>query len=78
MCTYLFNLNRTSVIMDIIDSANEINELHIQASLSNRKPAIKSYNGMCIWCNDEHIAPNSAYCSKDCGDDHAQYKRKNG
>ncbi|HGN1331881.1 hypothetical protein NAB33_01960 [Proteus mirabilis] len=64
--------------MDIIDSANEINELYIQASLLNRKPVIKSYNGMCIWCHEEPVAPNSAYCSKDCGDDHDQYKRKNG
>ncbi len=30
--------------MDIIDSANELEQLHIQTSLSNRKPAIKSYN----------------------------------
>ena len=64
--------------MDIIDSANETNELYIQVSLSNRKVAIKSYNGMCIWCHEEQVAPNSAYCSKDCGDDHEQYKRKNG
>ncbi|EOI2314890.1 MULTISPECIES: hypothetical protein [Proteus] len=64
--------------MDSIDSANEINELHIQASLSNRKPAIKSYNGMCIWCREEPVTENSACCSKECGDDHAQYKRKNG
>lgn len=34
--------------MDIIDSANETNELYIQVSLSNRKVAIKSYSGMCI------------------------------
>lgn len=64
--------------MDIIDSANEINELHIQAALSNRKQIIKSHNGMCIWCHDEPAAINSAYCSKDCGDDDEQYKRKNG
>lgn len=64
--------------MDIIDSANETNELYIQVSLSNRKAAIKSYSGMCIWCHEEPVAPNSAYCSKECGDDHAQYKRKNG
>lgn len=64
--------------MDIIDSANETNELYIQVSLSNRKAAIKSYNDMCIWCHQEPVAPNSAYCSKDCGDDHERYKRKNG
>ncbi len=64
--------------MNIIDSANETNELYIQVSLSNRKVAIKSYNGMCIWCHKEPVTENSAYCSKDCGDDHEQYKRKNG
>ncbi|MEQ4636771.1 MULTISPECIES: hypothetical protein [Providencia] len=64
--------------MDIIDSANELNELRIQAALSNRKAAIKSINGMCIWCEEMPAAPNSAYCSKDCGDDYEKYKRKNG
>ncbi len=43
--------------MDIIDSANETNELYIQVSLSNRKPVIKSYSGMCIWCHEEPVAP---------------------
>lgn len=64
--------------MYIIDSANELNELRIKAALSNRQPLIKSMNGMCIWCHNEPVASNSAYCSKDCGDDHEQYKRKNG
>ncbi|HGN0719338.1 TPA: hypothetical protein ACKRNA_001192 [Proteus mirabilis] len=44
----------------------------------DEQAAIKSYSGMCIWCHEEPVAPNSAYCSKDCGDDHEQYKRKNG
>ncbi len=64
--------------MDIIDSANELEQLHIQAALSNRQPVIKSINGMCIWCHEEPVAHNSAYCCTDCGDDHEQYKRKNG
>ncbi|MCW2255782.1 hypothetical protein M2263_001873 [Providencia alcalifaciens] len=64
--------------MDIADSANELNELNINISLSNRQPVIKSINGMCIWCEELPTAKNSAYCSKDCGDDDAQYKRKNG
>lgn len=54
--------------MDIIDSANELNELRIQAALSNRQPIVKSINGMCIWCEEMPAKPNSAYCSKDCGD----------
>ncbi|HEM8185967.1 TPA: hypothetical protein U2M23_003234 [Providencia stuartii] len=64
--------------MDIIDSANELEQLHIQAALSNRQPIVKSINGMCIWCEEMPAKPNSAYCSKDCGDDYEQYKRKNG
>lgn len=64
--------------MDIIDSENELNELRIQTALLNRPKVIKSHNGMCMWCHDEPTAPNSAYCSKDCGDDYEQYKRKNG
>ncbi|EPM5566740.1 hypothetical protein PZS07_19035 [Providencia thailandensis] len=64
--------------MDIIDSANELEQLHIQAALSNRQPVTKSINGMCIWCEEMPAAPNSAYCSKDCGDDYEKYKRKNG
>ncbi|MCW2256274.1 hypothetical protein M2263_002365 [Providencia alcalifaciens] len=64
--------------MDIADSANELNELNINISLLNRQPVIKSINGLCIWCEEMPAAKNSAYCSKDCGDDDAQYKRKNG
>lgn len=64
--------------MDIADSANELNELNINISLSNRQPVIKSINGLCLWCEELPAAKNSAYCSKDCGDDDAQYKRKNG
>lgn len=64
--------------MDIADSANEIVELKIKAALSNRQPVIKSINGLCLWCEELPAAKNSAYCSKDCGDDDAQYKRKNG
>lgn len=43
--------------MDIIDSANETNELYIQVSLSNRKVAIKSYSGMCI---QSHLIAHTA------------------
>lgn len=64
--------------MDIIDSANELEQLHIQAALSNRKVVTKSINGMCIWCEEMPAKPNSAYCSKDCGDDDEKYRRKNG
>ncbi|MEI9600295.1 hypothetical protein MNY66_06300 [Moellerella wisconsensis] len=64
--------------MDIIDSANELNELNIKNAILNRPPIIKSINGMCVWCEELPAATNSAYCSKDCGDDHEQYKRKNG
>lgn len=64
--------------MDIIDSADEINELNIKNVILNRSPIIKSINGLCIWCEELPVATNSTYCSKDCGDDHEQYKRKNG
>ncbi|MTB40788.1 MULTISPECIES: hypothetical protein [unclassified Providencia] len=64
--------------MGIIDSANELEQLHIQVALSNRQPAIKPINGMCVWCEEMPAAQNSAYCSKECGDDDEKYRRKNG
>lgn len=63
---------------DIADDANDLTDLQINTALANREPPAKSLTGFCIWCHQEPVAPNSAYCSKDCGDDHAQYKRKNG
>lgn len=63
--------------MDIVDTANEINEFDIQYALLNRPVIIKSYNGRCIWCYEEPITLSSAYCSKDCGDDHIKFMRKN-
>lgn len=53
--------------MDIIDSANELNELRIQAALSNRQPVTKSINGMCIWCEEMPAAPNTHIAVKIAG-----------
>ena len=63
---------------DIIDEANDLNELRLTTALANRPPKQKSLTGFCIWCRDEPVMSGSAYCSKECGDDDAQNKRKNG
>ncbi|EMH2394490.1 TPA: hypothetical protein SMQ16_002297 [Proteus mirabilis] len=63
---------------DIADDANDLTALQINTALANREPPAKSLTGFCIWCREKPVTENSAYCSKECGDDHAQYKRKNG
>ncbi|AOM40218.1 hypothetical protein A9255_06270 [Xenorhabdus hominickii] len=63
--------------MDIIDAANDIVELNLSHALQNRPPALTSINGMCRWCETEP-ATHGAFCSKECGEDYKQDRRKNG
>ncbi|PHM61248.1 hypothetical protein [Xenorhabdus ishibashii] len=55
--------------MDIIDAANELNELNISHALQNRPSALTSINGMCRWCETEE-ATHGAFCSRECGEDY--------
>lgn len=44
---------------DIIDEANDLNELRLTTALANRPPKQKSLTGFCIWCRDEPVMPGS-------------------
>ncbi|MBD2791714.1 hypothetical protein [Xenorhabdus szentirmaii] len=62
--------------MDIIDAANDLTELNISHALQNRKPPLTSINGMCRWCETEPAAENSAFCSRECGEDYERLRRQ--
>lgn len=62
--------------MDEIDQAQEREEAHLAASLECRKPKLKSPNGLCIWCKDEPVVADTAFCSADCDDDYHKYQRE--
>ncbi|MCU5775143.1 hypothetical protein N5923_23205 [Erwiniaceae bacterium BAC15a-03b] len=62
--------------MDIADLAQEREETILDAALSAREIRLKSPDGMCIWCKDEPVVVNTAFCSAECGDDYAKYQRE--
>lgn len=62
--------------MDEIDAAQRQEELLLNTALANRVKALKSPNGMCIWCHDEPIVTSSAFCSADCGEDYGKRQRE--
>ncbi|NEG62981.1 hypothetical protein GQQ23_11605 [Pantoea agglomerans] len=52
--------------MDEVDLAQEREEAHLAASLAARKTRLKSPNGLCIWCKDEPVVAETAFCSSEC------------
>lgn len=62
--------------MDEADLAQERDQALLTQALSAREPGLKSPDGMCIWCKDEPVVPNSAFCSADCGEDYLKHKRE--
>lgn len=62
--------------MDEIDLAQEREEAHLAASLAARKPKIQSPDGMCIWCKDETVIADTAFCSVECDEDYHKYRRE--
>ncbi|WP_336749257.1 hypothetical protein [Pantoea vagans] len=62
--------------MDEIDQAQEREEAHLAASLAARKPKLKSSIGLCIWCKDEPVVADTAFCSADCDEDYHKYQRE--
>jgi len=62
--------------MDDADLAQQLKQAIITAALVNRKPQPTSPNGMCIWCEDQPIAANAAFCSAECGVDYHRYQRE--
>ncbi|PHM54629.1 hypothetical protein [Xenorhabdus hominickii] len=61
--------------MDIIDAANDLNELNLSHALQNRQPPLTSINGMCRWYETEP-ATHGAFCSQECGEDYERLRRK--
>ena len=49
---------------DIIDEANDLNELRLTTALANRPSKPKSLTGFCIWCRDEPVMPAARTAQK--------------
>lgn len=62
--------------MDDADLAQEREEAHLAASMSARKPRLVSRNGKCIWCEDEEVIADTAFCSADCDEDYHKHQRE--
>jgi len=52
---------------DIIDEANELEQLQITAALASRKKETMTFIGRCHYCDDPLL--NGHFCDKDCRDD---------
>ncbi|MDI3441602.1 hypothetical protein QLG07_19230 [Erwinia sp. V90_4] len=62
--------------MDDADLAQELEQAIIQSSLVSRQKSPKSPDGMCIWCEDQPVVPDTAFCSADCGVDYNKHVRE--
>lgn len=62
--------------MDDVDLAQEREEAHLAASLAARKAKLKSPNGLCIWCKDEPVVAETAFCSSECDEDYHKHRRE--
>lgn len=62
--------------MDEADLAQEREQAILAAALSTRQRSLESPNGKCIWCKDEPVVPDTAFCSADCGEDHYKHSRE--
>lgn len=62
--------------MDDADLAQELEEVLITNAMSARQPGLKSKNGKCIWCEDEPVVADTAFCSADCGEDYVKHQRE--
>lgn len=62
--------------MDEADLAQIREEALLKAALAARKPRVKSPDGMCIWCWDEPVIAETAFCSAECNEDHNKYHRE--
>jgi len=62
--------------MDDVDLAQEREEAHLAAALSARKARMVSPNGKCVWCRDEPVVAETAFCSAECGEDYQKHHRE--
>ncbi|VFP80145.1 DUF2116 family Zn-ribbon domain-containing protein [Candidatus Erwinia haradaeae] len=62
--------------MDEADLAQKREQDMIKAALLGREKSLQSSNGKCIWCKEEAIVVDTAFCSAECGDDYNKYQRE--
>lgn len=62
--------------MDDVDLAQEREEARLSAALSARAPRLVSRNGNCIWCTDEPVIADTAFCSAECDEDYHKHLRE--
>lgn len=62
--------------MDDVDLAQEREEAHLAVSLAARKTRLKSPNGLCVWCSDEAVVAETAFCSAECDEDYHKHQRE--
>lgn len=62
--------------MDDADLAQELEQAIIQSSLVSRQKSPKSPDGRCIWCKDQPVVAETAFCSADCGVNYNKHLRE--
>jgi hypothetical protein len=62
--------------MDDIDLAQERQETLLAMALSARAPRLVSRNGNCIWCTDEPVVADTAFCCAECDEDYHKHQRE--
>ncbi|SFN30842.1 hypothetical protein SAMN05428971_0953 [Candidatus Pantoea varia] len=62
--------------MDDVDLAQAREEAHLAASLAARKSKLQSPDGLCIWCKDEAVVAETAFCSSECDEDYHKHQRE--
>ncbi|MCW1975809.1 UNVERIFIED_ORG: putative nucleic acid-binding Zn ribbon protein [Pantoea agglomerans] len=62
--------------MDEADLAQEREEVIRKAALAARQQRLTSPDGKCIWCKDEPVVANTAFCSAECDEDYHKHQRE--
>lgn len=65
-----------STVMDEADLAQEREEAIRNAALAARQQRLTSPDGRCIWCKDEPVVANTAFCSAECDEDYHKHQRE--
>ena len=60
---------------DILDKADEVNELFLEAALRSKKPEGPTYTGFCHNCQEPLPFPDR-WCDKDCNADWSARENK--
>lgn len=62
--------------MDDVDLAQINEEAILKAAFASREPRLSSPDGRCIWCLDEPVVANTAFCCAECGEDYRKDRRE--